>query len=477
MIFFKYVIFAFLAISVSNSIYAQTWNSPTSSSAVVIIHNNDEYDAQWSNWQWVDAKNNIHTFPGYCEIDTNYVNKRPYPTYSNLTNVLSNDGLYYINTSISGSCPGTVVGYVSSIPIVLTAPFQVLGVVYAPPGANGVSGYSSTTSIGSSLSCSNTFTTSISIQAQLGVNFIIADATGSTDWTFTTSNTNTNSTSVSTSSTISDGITGISDGINHDYDQIIVWLNPIIENVLIGKAGALAIAQTVYVDTNFAQYQNKVGGQSLPSDSLDIIYVQAGELINAIWLSSQPSGTKASAGPGIPMTAAHSSAFMRAWATYYYGDNESLAPTDFQTILARDLFNTSINSPSVSSINSQIGLDGQNPQNRFVYVTNLQYTPNNNPNYSDAWASSTLNSSNAVDTYSIKISDKAGENCILQANLTVSTTSTISQTVQTASNTSQTQTTSATIKGPAPSWSGGYSTINIYRDTLYDTYLYVPQYN
>ncbi len=221
-------------------------------------------------------------------------------------------------------------------------------------------------------------------------------------------------------------------------------------------------------------------GQAFPNSQMDTHHILVGELRNAIWLASQPAGTDPTTGPGFPMRKATINELNRGWAQVTYGGNQALSVADYEIILGRDAFSDPNNQPSLTILNQQLGLDGTTPQNRFVNIGPngstevVPYVPGNNPSFSETWASSSQTTYNVKDTYSMKWQVKGDVNFIMGAGGGVSDTMTLTDTAQVSQSTNSSNQTSASIYGPSYSWNGEYGNIAIYRDTLYQTYLFVP---
>jgi hypothetical protein len=113
--------------------------------------------------------------------------------------------------------------------------YQVLGVIYAPPGSASSVTYSQSEMVGSSTSISSNFSQnynySLSIGAEsqfLGWSSFSASASSGSGWGFQTSNSNsvaiqtTKGNSVATAGPVSSAL-----GVNHDNDIIYILLNPV----------------------------------------------------------------------------------------------------------------------------------------------------------------------------------------------------------------------------------------------------------
>ncbi len=118
--------------------------------------------------------------------------------------------------------------------------YQVLGVIYAPPGASSSVTYSNSTQIGSSHSIvSDSSTTTTQTQANtssfnlFGLGYSNTTTT-SDSWMSAWQNSSSESLQTTTGSSISvSGATSSGLGVLHDNDLIVIWLNPVIKTTLL----------------------------------------------------------------------------------------------------------------------------------------------------------------------------------------------------------------------------------------------------
>jgi hypothetical protein len=135
----------------------------------------------------------------------------------------------------------------------ITPKYQLLTVLYAPPGTNGGNSsslvqYTSESSTGTTASIDSSFQAGVDVTASVG------DGLGSTD--FSASQTTDNSSSVSITKTTSDTITvngPAQDGIDHGDDLFVLWLNPLLNVTIddhvtweIGVDGPEMVIQNVF---------------------------------------------------------------------------------------------------------------------------------------------------------------------------------------------------------------------------------------
>jgi len=126
----------------------------------------------------------------------------------------------------------------------LNPKYIVLGVIYAPPGAKSSVTYGQTTALGTSSSVSDTFTTGVNVTTSAGIYLggsidkIPWSASGSVTvsktWTQEADSSSTYTVNQTTSAgNGADGPLSSAIGVDHDYDTVLVWLNPRV-NMTVG---------------------------------------------------------------------------------------------------------------------------------------------------------------------------------------------------------------------------------------------------
>jgi large repetitive protein len=199
------------------------------------------------------------------------------------TSTLLNDGRVLLTGGIDSSSPATLglaTAELYSYPLTMgamTPKFIVLGILYSPPGAKSAVNYSKSVAQGTNSSFKDAFTLSTSLSASLGITqpSIGGTLTGTTttEWSqqadstssYTVTKTDTNAQQVQgpLSSTI---------GIDHDYDEILVWVNPKV-NLSVGAIPTNILWNGYSFDSNDAQSPN----------DLDIVPVSIFCLKNPSW--------------------------------------------------------------------------------------------------------------------------------------------------------------------------------------------------
>jgi hypothetical protein len=135
----------------------------------------------------------------------------------------------------SGCADGTVV--VEPIESGWVNPkYKVVDVMYSPPGSKSSVTYSDNTVVGASTMFSSSFSTqdgeSISITSGFSIFGFSDKVTTTYSDSYTQEQDTSSSVAVSQTTTNSTGLAGYSDptnGVNHDYDYIFVWLNPLLQ--------------------------------------------------------------------------------------------------------------------------------------------------------------------------------------------------------------------------------------------------------
>lgn len=282
------------------------------------------FDYQYSGWEFTDASGGVHTFVGTSTaIGGKLCKNFPNPAEVTGFTATSSDGLYVITvTGSTGVVTGGLVqGYIDP-------KYVILSVIYAPPGniagASGPSNVSyattnsssQTTSLSQSVGGSSAMT--VSVSSGFSIPFVGGGAIKQTY-----SNTYGQTTTTSSGVTLTRQTTDTSTYYGtpsfdpasvqaHDYDQVVLWLNP-----------ALIFSIN---PSNSATFQwNGYGvDQNDPAGAMDIVKVYVGQL-NGDFVIDPSLQTLLS----------------RSWAagqTYATGVSAALSQADFNQILAVDPF-------------------------------------------------------------------------------------------------------------------------------------------
>jgi Carboxypeptidase regulatory-like domain len=314
--------------------------------------------------------------------------------------------------------------------------YQLLTVMYAPPGTNGGKStsqvsYGSGSTTGTTDSISNSFKGGVEVNASIG----LSSGSGSdavslgVSGDFTVSQTGTTTSQViinkGTNNQISVNGPG-SDGINHGNDLFWLWLNPQL-NVTVDHLGNVA-------------WEIGVNGQDML-----IQYVYAEWLLNP---SLMPPGTAQS------LAAA------------------GLTTADYAQILACNPFYAGA---AAGDPNTVVPLD----PNRFVLTTHsFPYEPPlaaDDPVPATTYtqtSSTTTSSTEEVQTqYTLTVSISEGFNLIFNDTLKVTDSFQWTDTSTSTQTTGSTQQASVTVGGPAFGYTGP-TDILVYWDTVYSSFMF-----
>lgn len=220
---------------------------------------------------------------------------------------------------ITPGCCGNVFGTITTSGYV-NPKYTVLGVTYAPPGPSSYVDYTSSTLVSNTSTLSNSFTqtNAFSVSTSIGVG-IAGFAGGKQTNTATSSYSqgeNTSTTvSVSKTSSVSDRTGGppcAYVGVDHDYDLIFVWMNPLHLFTI-----------TAYTDGYYNIQWNGYGYSTVdPAAPIDWLPINAGYL----------NGTYS-------MPTSYAKSLGRGWAgseIWPSGQGSGLTSTDEATLLAAD---------------------------------------------------------------------------------------------------------------------------------------------
>lgn len=405
---------------------------------------NDPNRQTFTNWTWTDRDGATHTFAGSTRANPRYifyVDQAPRLlgfTYTSL-NATSSDGTYILSAKGSDGVVSVVGRAISQ--------YVVLGVIYSPPGARSNVQFNKSQELGITRNTSKTWTNSINATASFEVGVIVASGSLS----ITGSWVNTHKDSVTTSLTTASGTgstwNGASDGINHDNDVIIVWLNPQIKTTASNLQNPLTATVSQDFESNQAYGQAQIdSGDPVDINVMDLAFLTVGELRNPATMNPNGNGLKV----------------RRVWA----GAGEALTQADFNEILNYNPYWNPNNIPTPASFG-----------NRYKWITTIPYLPNNtNSGYDTNKYSNTKSTTNS-NTESIGVTWTAGAGIskFFAAGSKLSYQMSWGQEyTDTATDTKTVQTTFSVVgpvSTPTSPWLGPQS-LNVYRDNLFGTYMF-----
>lgn len=392
-------------------------------------------------------------------------------------NVTYNGGGYSI--TITPQSGGSVTATMTGVSGYINPKYVVVGVIYAPPGSKSSVNYTNSSTVSNTSSISATFkigvTESTSTTTPGGIFGFLGGSettTSSTSWSQEVQN----SYEITVGKTTSLGMTvpGPANdyvGVDHDYDIIKVWVNPVM------------------LFTNSADGSVFWKGYGLstldPVGVVDIVDVYAG-CLNGDFAPSDSACSQAT------------SSFQRAWAAnenWPSGQGPALTQTDLNDILAADVYGQcKPSSPAGSSVACPA------PSNQFTLtapqdIPYLQPPPGGQPTTTTATVSYT-NSSTVGLQFTTSFSQTYGvEDAFtgtdflsgFAAKVSQSQTLTWTFVQNNKISSSSTSTATATITGPAcngnpcnPSYPPNpltYGTalyFDLYQDNFFGTFLVVP---
>ncbi len=215
-----------------------------------------------------------------------------------------------------------VLGAQIAVPGYINPKYIIVGVIYAPPGQSSYVDYLNSTLVSSTVTTKTAYSsgykegTAVTISSSInGWKFGSIDTSSKASTSYSQATTTTDTTAVTVQKTTSTDLQVPGPacdycGVDHDYDLIAVWLNPV----------------KLYTLTNGGVVQpNGYGFSTFDQPGLDVYYVYAGELNG-----------------DIAMRTSTTTAFARAWAgtsngfQYASGDGPGLTTPDEQNILKFD---------------------------------------------------------------------------------------------------------------------------------------------
>jgi hypothetical protein len=302
----------------------------------------------YSNWAYKDSGGVSHSFQGttYYEAQVGNTRSNYCPARYGTLDAFSTDGQYYLQARGStGSTSGSNVGFINP-------KYIVVGVTYAPPGPTSSVTYTNSILVGTTTTTTSSFQNDLSISVSVTGDVSAWSVVGgaavkitNTESTDSTQGSNSSQTvTVSKTSSVGYQTKGTGNAcspVNHDYDTIWLWLNPLM-------IYATAPAYNALGWNGYGYDNNDPSGRN----GRDIYPVQVGYLNGDF--GDNPSVDAVLA---------------RTWVTTYEpgmiwpsGEGPGLTSTDKTNILAADPFtNASYTLGNPLPINSPDGRFSQDP--------------------------------------------------------------------------------------------------------------------
>jgi hypothetical protein len=308
----------------------------------------------YTNFKYVSAQGASQPIQGTL-VYRAFSGRDPRCPRSGSTATYSGSGYTIVMTTPPGPPAGCFCAVIS-VPGYLNPKYTVVGLIYAPPGHSSTVDYLNSSLVSSTVTTKNSYLsqykegTAVTISKSIfGYKNASLDSSSKASSSYTQSTTTTDSTAITVQKTTSTDVSVPGPacdycGVDHDYDLLVVWLNPV----------------RLYTLTNGGVVQpNGYGFSTFDQPGLDVYYVYAGELNG-----------------DIPMRTSTTSAFARAWAgsnngfQYASGDGPALTTEDQQNILKLDpYFNCTYKSP----VNDAVDCLEPPDSTRFTLSTNTNF--------------------------------------------------------------------------------------------------------
>ena len=354
----------------------------------------------------------------------------------------------YGQAYISCATPTVISGYINP-------KYVVLSVLYSPPGSDSYVEYGNSvtngtsTSIEKSFNGSNSF--SVSLTASTGIFGLLSGSVTNTQSTTNTQVQDSSSSIAILKSTSKDTYVfgPPHDGLDHSYDQVAIWLNPVVN--LSFSSGNLQQAGYDF-DLSDTCY------------CMDVVYLTIRELLNPSLIDD----------PNTLLS------LKRSWSPNLAdGSSPGLTSADLLAIAASDPYS---NPSYIPTMEPDPDNDGSvcSTDGRFCQAdnSNVPYTQGIDQDFMQTSSTTDTRGQSATDkhqvSYSIDTTVKAAFLASLSAS--IKNTNTLTWTNEWTSETSSMvgQTSDAHIVGPADYSYSGPTEFCIYTDNVYGTYMFLP---
>jgi hypothetical protein len=458
----------------------------------------------YSNWTYTDSSGVGHTFNGntiverqltwYQQFGHTIVKLQCGANLTTSLNAYATDYLYYLRAS-GGNGTETLIGYAGYI----NPKYKIVGVMYSPPGSASSVTYGQNTVMGSSTQSSGSFATgveqSISVSSGSGIFGFSTKKTQTYSNSYTQESDSSSSIAISQTTSIQNGLKGYSDpvnGLNHDYDYIGIWLNPLLSFTLYTDQ---TTGNNAAMWTGFSYDLND--SQDYPD--MDLIWIQLG-CLNGNFYQQYANNSNTN---WLTCTDIFNNNLSRTWALPSNdGSSPALTPTladssapyDFCQQQGTDLYYVCQADPFANSnygqqefpppIGSFTTADGRfTACNNSNCTTTINYLPNQFTIYNQGYSTTATGSQGYKNTYQTKYSieeqfgfssGQCQKFCVsFSVDTNNSTTYTVVDQFNKTTNNSNGQTASFTINGPPEGYAGPTQFV-IYQDNAYGTFMFYP---
>jgi len=422
----------------------------------------DSYeDWQYASFVFHDASGATHSLSGTATYIQKIGTNASCPPTSGVTVQLAGTGYtVFFTPGANGTGSASLQPQLGNI----DPKYVVLAVVYAPPGSKSSVDYGQTTMMGSSTSISNSFTNeeslSISLSGSVGILGTNSTVTGTSSTAFTQEGDSSSSIDISktdTNDTIVNGPSSDAAGVDHDYDTIFIWLNPVV---------ALGFVPGPFITEGSYGYD-----MTDPCQCMDVLPLQVAQLKN----------------PALITDTFTRGYLARTWAPNLVdGSAPGLTNADLLEIANADPF---VANPNYS-LTLQTQPDGSlcSTDQRFCSAAteNIPYVPpapGGQPSQNKGsleYTKTTTDGTGGTDTrqvgFSLDVSAKGGFLVSLSADLKTSTTLTWTHKYSSLNTQKVGQNASWSVTGPAASANyTGPTLFDVYQDNVYGTFMFYPQ--
>ena len=470
-------------------------------------------------WTFTDPSNVAHPFPGVSDVQTWSGSNRwchSGPSVGPLS-TWSSDGVYYVLGTANGLA---ITETVTSMSGYINPKYKIMGVTYAPPGGNQNSSvsYANTTFVGNTSTNTSSFnqnyTFSISVCSTIGEDSCNPADTGggapfngifgfdggvqitgteTNAWTLGSNNSSSITINKQTSLTqITPGTPNVYSPVDHDYDIVWVWLNPVALFTIVPNASV-----TTCTGSKTCIYWNGYGYDwNDPAHTIDVRPIYVGYLNGDFkYANGSPCyATDPNCDPG------DASALSRSWVTtqtFAPGQTAAITATDLPNICGADPFCTNPNYLSTIGLLSGV-IPPTTTDQRFTEAAGatqdfpysqagLGSTKGETQIYNQQYSTTTTKSQGGSYMYSqgVGMEEKFGGSFFgigVQYDMKQTLTFTWNDTWQNTVTNTSTQTDIATITGPpcpsptapcVPAYSEP-SEFTVYQDNLYGTFMFWP---
>jgi hypothetical protein len=350
----------------------------------------------------------------------------------------------------------------------VTPKYVVLSVLYAPPGSSSSVDYGTSTNLGTSTSTSSSFSDSVTKTVTVSKTIGLATGIAGVDVhlptvKFSTSNSTSDTVEQDSSSSFAITKQSSSDktvlgpssstvGLDHDFDVVKIWLNPVINFTL--TPGNVELTNIYYDDTDI--------------NDMDIIYLTLGQLKDPTLITDQFQLNQLS----------------RAWAPLLTdGTGPGLTAADLLEIAKADPFSdptyvpaTAAGQPCTTGDTGRFCISTNPPAQ---YASPQQGGQGGSTKYTESYSTTATQGQSSTDTHSTSYSTDASISGGFLSNwsLDVKNENKLTWTNKWSTQTSKTSGQSASATIVPPKFTDNYNgptEFAVYQDSVYGTFMFLP---